>query len=293
MSSPLPKISIVTPSFNQAAFLEETLLSVFEQNYPALEYIVMDGGSNDGSDDIIRKYQDRLTHWESAPDKGQYDAINRGFAQSTGEVMAWLNSDDKLTPWALKVVGEIFAEHPEIEWLTTAYPMHWDIYGRATHCGYNGGYSREGFFRGEHLPFGHWHARGWIQQESTFWRRSLWERAGGGLDPSFSLAGDLELWARFYKHAELCAVATPLGGFRVHPAQKTALRAEDYSEQAKRAFLLHGGRIPSRAQNFVNGWLAKLIRFLQRRYDRRLNGLPGAKLCFHRGMEGGWNIMDT
>lgn len=293
MSKPLPKISIVTPSFNQGQFLEETIQSVLGQNYPALEYIVMDGGSTDASPEIIQRYQDSLAYWTSAPDKGQYDAINRGFERSTGEVMAWLNSDDKFTPWALRVVGEIFAEHPEIEWLTSAYPLHWDIEGRAVSCGYNGGFSREGFFLGEHLPGCGWHARGWIQQESTFWRRSLWERAGGKIDTSFSLAGDFELWARFYKHAELHAVGTPLGGFRVHGAQKTGSQMEKYIEQATRAFYQHGGRPPSKARSFMNSKLVKLIRFLQKRYHHRLHDWPASKLCLHRGPEGGWRVKDV
>ena len=269
------------------------MLSVLGQNYPHLEYIVMDGGSTDGSAEIIRKHQDRLAHWVSAPDDGQYDAINRGFARSTGEVMAWLNSDDKFTPWALPVVGEIFAEHPEIEWLTTAFPLHWDINGRAVGCGFNGGYSREGFFRGEHLPAQGWHARGWIQQESTFWRRSLWERAGGRIDTSFSLAGDFELWARFYKFAELYAVETPLGGFRMHDAQKTGSQMEKYLEQARRAFFLHGGKPPSTFQNFTAKRLGKLARFFQRQYDKRLQIYPANKLCLHNGPEGGWRVKNA
>jgi glycosyltransferase involved in cell wall biosynthesis len=288
-----PKISIVTPSFNQGKFLEETLLSVIGQNYPNLEYIVMDGGSTDSSADIIRKYQDKLTYWVSSPDQGQYDAINRGFARSTGEIMAWLNSDDKFTPWAFQVVSEIFSEHPEIEWLTTAYPLHWDAQGRAVSCGYNGGFGREGFFRGEHLPGCGWHSRCYVQQESTFWRRSLWERAGARLDTSFSLAGDFELWARFYKHAELYAVETPLGGFRSHSAQKTANHMEKYLEQARRAFFLHGGKPPSKAGKFIYSRVAKLINFLQRRYDRRVPTLPATKLCAYRLQEGGWKIKKT
>jgi len=292
MSRPLPKISIVTPSFKHGAFLEEAIQSVLNQNYPHLEYIVMDGGSNDGSVDIIRKYEDRLAHWVSAPDQGQYDAINRGFARTTGEIMAWLNSDDKYCPWAFSIVGEIFADFPEIEWLTTLYPVIWDEKGRAVELEANSGFSREGFLRGENLPGCGWYARNFIQQESTFWRRSLWERAGGRLDTSYSLAGDFELWARFNKTAELYAVGTPLGGYRRHGVQITSTRMTQYLEQAAKAFFRHGGRTPSRLQTFLLSKTAKVLRFLQRKYDHRMAAYPANKHCLYRGREGGWRIKE-
>ena len=105
MSRLSPTISIVTPSYNQAQFIEDTIQSVLGQGYPNLEYVVIDGGSTDGSVDIIRRYAERLKYWTSERDGGQYDAINRGFAHTTGEIMAWLNSDDKYTPWAFSIVG--------------------------------------------------------------------------------------------------------------------------------------------------------------------------------------------
>lgn len=112
-----PRISIITPSFNQGKFLEETIQSVLNQNYPNLEYIILDGGSTDNSVDIIKKYEDRITFWESKPDNGQADAIFRGFEKATGDIIAWINSDDYYLDGALKAVGNYFIKHPSIEWL--------------------------------------------------------------------------------------------------------------------------------------------------------------------------------
>ena len=118
MDKPFPTISVVTPSYNQGRFLEETICSVLTQSYPCVEYVVIDGASSDDSVEIIRKYAGQLTYWVSETDKGQYDAINKGFARTTGEIMAWLNSDDMYTPWALTVVADIFRLFPHVEWIT-------------------------------------------------------------------------------------------------------------------------------------------------------------------------------
>jgi len=237
-----PRISIVTPSYQQGQFLEDCIRSVAEQDYPNVEHIVIDGGSTDGSADVIRKLNDKLAYWVMEPDAGQYDAVNKGFRQSTGEIMAWLNSDDKYTPWTLSVVSEIFSSHPEIEWLTTLYPLTWDTEGRAVRCDQLGGFEWHSFSKGANLPGRWWFARAFIQQESTFWRRTLWERAGAHVDASFKLAGDFELWARFFQYADLYSVTTPLGGFRIHEAQKTSGHFEEYlteAEQVLRRYDFH------------------------------------------------------
>lgn len=240
------RFAIVTPSFNQAKFLEAAMRSVLDQQgAPDIEYVVMDGGSTDGSVEIIRRHALRLAHWESGRDAGQYDAVTRGFAKTSGEVMGWLNSDDLFCPWAFSIAQEIFEQHPQVEWLTTAVQIRWDAAGRAARALQVPGYSQNGFWHGEYLPSKRRHSIGFIQQESTFWRRSLWEKAGAQVGKEYPLAGDFELWARFFKHAELYAVESPLGGFRFHGDQKTGGDRKDYMNEAEKALVAHGGKLQS------------------------------------------------
>ena len=247
-----PTISVVTPCLNREAFIEDTLRSVLDQAYDPLEYIVIDAGSTDATVDVIHAYEDRLAYWVSEPDRGMWDGLNKGFARSSGEVMAWLGSDDKYCPWTLHVVGEIFSELPEVEWLTSLFPIVWNRDGRAVSCACREGYSRRGFLRGDNLPGAGWAtSSGFIQQESVFWRRSLWERAGGRLDDSLSLAGDFELWARFFEHAPLYGVATPLGGFRAHGDQKSAQALSEYLGEATRVLVRSGGGPPGRLESVL------------------------------------------
>lgn len=247
----LPKISIVTPSFNQGIFIEDTIKSVLEQGYPDLEYVIIDGKSTDGSIDIIRKYEQQLAYWVSEPDNGQYDAINKGFNKTNGEIMAWLNSDDKYTPWAFSIVAEIFTSFPQVEWLTTSCGLIWDQLGRTVGFTHSGGFNRHAFFKGSNLPGRNRHATGWIQQESTFWRRSLWDQTGGQIDASLKMAGDFQLWANFFHHADLYTVSTPLGGFRMHGNQKTANNMELYLNEAEDILQQSGGRPYGRLENAI------------------------------------------
>ena len=230
----LPKISIVTPSFNQVEFIEATIQSVLSQEYPNFEYIVIDGGSTDGSVEIIKKYEGQLHFWCSKADAGQYDAINQGLAHSTGEIMAWLNSDDMYYPWTLKTVASIMSDLPQVEWLTTLTPGFWDWHGFCTGFGSIPGYSREAFLAGNYVPYGK-NAIGWIQQESTFWRRILWQKAGSHIRNGFKLAGDFDLWSRFFLHTDLYGTISPLGGFRSQVNQQSNRQREQYIAEAEKS----------------------------------------------------------
>lgn len=233
----LPKISIVTPSFNQAEFLETTICSVLSQRYPHLEYIVIDGGSTDGSVDIIRKYEKHLAYWCSEPDEGQYHAIVKGFERSTGEIMAWINSDDFYLAHAFSLVADVMREHPTVQWLTTAYRLGADRAGNILYTAMAPGYSHETFLDGGNTTF-RWPNDGWIQQEATFWRRSLWQPAAKETITRYDYAGDFALWAEFFRSAHLFSVKSPLGVFRLHDAQKTNA-LDNYFREAREILSLH------------------------------------------------------
>lgn len=203
----LPKISIVTPSFNQSEYLEECIESVLAQNYPNLEYIIMDGGSTDGSVEIIKKYEKHLTYWQSKPDGGHPNAVNEGFKLSTGEILGWLNSDDKLHPFALWKIAFVFHHNAHIEWLTSRISI-WNNDGDLVYISEEPPHfsQRKYLNRDFDKPF--------IQQEATFWRRSLWDRAGGFVDPKLRLTFDPELWLRFFGFAQLYLIDSVIGGYR-------------------------------------------------------------------------------
>jgi glycosyltransferase involved in cell wall biosynthesis len=203
----LPKISLVTPVFNSVRYIEQTILSVLAQNYPNLEYFIIDGGSTDGTLDIIRKYQSQITGWLSEPDKGMYDAINKGFSYTSGDIMGWISATDVLQAGGLSVVGTVFYQFPQVEWIT----------GRQTLLSEEGEIKRvDPPMRWSRYSFLLGASQRHIQQESTYWRRSLWERAGGSVDATRRSAGDFELWVRFFRQARLYTVDSAIGAFREH-----------------------------------------------------------------------------
>jgi glycosyltransferase involved in cell wall biosynthesis len=261
---PWPRVSIVTPSYNQGQFIEETIRSVLLQGYPDLEYIIIDGGSTDGSVDIIRKYEPWLAYWVSEPDQGQYHALNKGFQKTTGEIMGWLNSDDMLHPRALFIVAGAFATFPEVQWVT-GMPTILDSMGKTIKIGRLPRWSRYLYVIGGYQ---------WIQQESTFWHRSLWNKAGGYIDQSLKFAGDLELWVRFFRYAKLYTVNALIGGYRVHGSNRARLNLQDYIREAEsildkeREFLWKPIRIlASQCPKFVFKILNSLLfRLMPRRW---------------------------
>jgi GT2 family glycosyltransferase len=210
----LPLVSVVTVVFNGETYLEETIKSVLNQTYPNVEYIIIDGGSKNGTLSIIHRYEDAIDYWISEKDTGMYDALNKGFSLATGSIFAWLNSDDIYFTYTLKTVSSIFSRH-NIKWLT-GIPSIMNDRGemiRVFNARYyfrrliNRGYYRSGML-------------GFIQQDSVFFSRELFRRSGG-LDSSFKLAGDFDLWTRFAKHENLYNVKTILASFRKHESQKS------------------------------------------------------------------------
>ena len=210
----LPSIAIVTPSYNQEEYLEQTILSVLSNKYSNLQYAVVDGGSTDGSPHIIHRYSERLAYSVSEPDGGQSDAIVKGFKRIEGEIMGYLNSDDILLPASLDYVGSYFQKHPHVD----------VIYGHRLIIDENGQEI------GRWILPQHCHETlrrvDWIPQETMFWRKSIYDKVGG-IDPNLSFAMDWDLILRFMNAgANFKRVPKFLACFRAHKTQKTHLQYE-------------------------------------------------------------------
>ena len=217
------KISIVTPSFNQADFLEETITSIIDQHYPNLEYIIIDGGSSDRSVDIIKKYQRYLTYWVSEEDGGIGYALNKGFTMSTGEIMGWINSDDKMTPFSLHAIAQVFSEFSNVDWIQGSNAF-WNSRGQLLKSKTNT-INAIDWLQGNSR---------WIQQESTFWRRKLWEKAGSHIANKIIMV-DSELWSRFFANSELFYLQCILSGYRVHGINRAKIFSELCYQETKQA----------------------------------------------------------
>lgn len=252
-----PRISIVTPSFNQKDFLENTIRSVLEQGYPNLEYIVMDGGSTDGSVEIIQKYAHHLAYWQSQPDGGQVDAINSGFQRVTGEILAFLNSDDFLLEGAITHIVELYQAYPKAAgWV-------------------GGGHSitEDGYIMHTRLPqkldrdnLADW-GENWFNQPGCFFSAEA-ARSLGFLDPTYQLAFDFEFWLRLTAIGELIPSTKVIAASTIHLDAKTQkFKVEIYKEN-QAIQLAHGYKalaqstqkyIDQTSSQTLTGTLAKLL----------------------------------
>jgi len=227
-----PKITVVTPSYNQASFLEETIRSVLGQDYPALEYMVIDGGSTDGSPAIIERYSDRLAYWVSEPDRGQAHAINKGFRRATGDIVAWINSDDVYLPGALHAVGKAFQTDPTCRWISGG-------------CSYFGSEDAVGWQPARTIcGVAPWIVSNRIAQPATFWRRDLLNDHGY-LDEDLRYCLDYEYWLRLVLAGERCkALSFPVAAFRFHPSSKTVYESADFAREQERVVSHYAAQVP-------------------------------------------------
>lgn len=252
----LPRVSIITPSFNQVKFLERTILSVLGQDYPNLEYMVIDGASTDGSVEIIHKYTDQLYYWVSEPDRGQTDAINKGFGRATGEILAWLNSDDTYAPGAVMQAVSFMRQHPDVGL----------VYGDMNFIDENDrviGQFKSALTDLKRLRRGYVH----IPQPAAFFRADLWRQVGP-LDPSFFFAMDYDLWVRLAQKTTFayCKGQT-WANFRLHSGGKTVVSDDRNWPEIMRVHYRDGGSVfsPIVAKYWLRKLLAPYINWRRRR----------------------------
>lgn len=203
-------VSIITPSFNQGKYLAETMNSVLKQDYPNLEYLVIDGASNDNTVEVIHAFENKLAYWCSEPDRGQTDAINKGFAKAKGQILAWINSDDTYNPGAVRQAVEYLHDHPDVGMVYSDLHFideHSNVVGRFKAAQTDLARLRRGYV---HIP-----------QPATFFRAELWRQVGP-LDPGFFFAMDYDLWVRLARVTRLQYLPGAVwANFRLHEGAKT------------------------------------------------------------------------
>lgn len=269
-----PRISVVTPSFNQGEFLAATIESVLSQGYPNLEYIVIDGGSSDGSADVIARYAADLAYWVSEPDRGQSHAINKGLHRATGEVMGWLNSDDRLLPGSLELIGEVLGEGG-----TTA--------ALAGHCRlvYPDGSTllQRGEFTSRQRLLEAWRPYT-MHQPSIWWRREVYEDVGD-LDENLHLVMDYDYWLRISARHRFTNVDRVLAEVTVHPEAKTG---GDSFRSYHRAMRRHARRQLA----MERGGAASLSVHVRLGFAAALESTRGAAVSARRALAAGWRRPD-
>jgi glycosyltransferase involved in cell wall biosynthesis len=248
-------VSIVTPSYNQARFIEDTVQSVISQDYPHIEYLIVDGGSTDNTVELIRKYESKLAWWISERDMGQTDAINKGFARATGGILAWINSDDTYEPGAVSAAVKYLQEHPDIGM----------VYGDCNYIDEDG--KVIGRFNSMQTSY-HLIRQGYnhIPQQTMFFRADLWRQVGP-LDPSFHFAMDYDLWTRISARTEIKYVPQTWANFRLHDSGKTILADDRFWPEMLRIHYRDGGSFLSTivARYYIRILFAPILNWRRRR----------------------------
>ena len=243
----LPKITVITPSYNQGQFLEETILSVLNQGYPNLEYFVFDGGSNDASVEVIRKYEDKIDYWESVKDKGQSDAINKGFRKATGDIICWLNSDDLFMPNVLLQIGQLFL-NKDIEFV---FGKSYYLFEESKRMMKNNTTDLSNDFKITDCDF--------IVQPSTFWRKELLDKVGL-LDENLHYSFD---WYFFIKMIEASKQITKSDEFysiyRIHGDHKSSSAGQKRIEEIAKIYKIYHNEEVANAYKRINGSPKKIL----------------------------------
>ncbi|MGB9763596.1 MAG: glycosyltransferase family 2 protein [Minisyncoccia bacterium] len=258
-----PKISIVTPSYNQAEFLERTILSVLNQNYPNLEYIIIDGGSTDGSVEIIKKYEKYLSYWVSEKDRGQAHALNKGFEKATGDLVGWQNSDDIYLPGAFRKVAEVYRNNP-----------NYDVYfGNIYFIDEEDNIIRDLRFV-KFSPFSLIYEGTVLANQAVFLNKKIFKKYGY-LDENYKFAMDYEFWVRI-RYAKFYFIREFLGSFRLHKEAKTS-KIKDIGMEEHNKVLIKYGCNPNRLKfqlfKKISKFRRSLLYLFQGDWDYVINGI--------------------